>query len=191
MFARVLLGGGVLCALAFASRAEEPKEVKETKLKPTAMFQGSHSAIQLAFPRGKFEVVANEKDWKKLWKEHRGNEATRLFAEGDQSCDIDFNTHYVVTVFYGSSPGGEVTLRQRGDTILVGYRNTYYQTEGGAADTRPDIVKAQEATTSHYAFVVLPKPIKTVVIEKDVQSELGKPPIWEEQKRFPAPKDKK
>jgi hypothetical protein len=191
MFARVLLGCVVLCGLAFATLAEEPKPAKETKLKPTAMFRGSHSAIQLATARGKFEVVSNEKDWKKLWKEHRGDEATRLFAESDQNCDIDFDTQYVVAVFYGSSPGGEVELRQRGDTALIGYRNTYYQTEGGAADLRPDIRKAQEATTSHYAFVILPKPVKTIVIEKDIQNELGKPPIWEEQKRFPAPKDKK
>jgi hypothetical protein len=186
MFARIVIGCVAMCALAFASLAEEPKGVKETKLKPTLMFTGSHSAIH----RDRYEVVANEKDWKKLWKDHRGDEATRLFAESSQRFDIDFDTHYVVAVFYGGSPDGDVVPRQRGETVLIGYKNLYYQTEGGV-DLRSDIDKAQEATTAQYGFVVLPKPIKTVVIEKDVQGELGKPPIWKEQKRFPAPKDKK
>lgn len=181
MLVRVALGCVTLCALTFASSADEPKE---TKLKPTLLFTGSHSAIL----KDRFEVVSNEKDWKKLWKEHRGDAATRLFAEGDQNFDIDFDSHYVVAAFYGSSPDGKVTPRQRDGTLFIGYENLYYQTEGGAVDRRPDILKAQEATTAHYAFIVFPKPVKTVVIERNVQRELGKPPIWEEQKRFPAPK---
>ena len=47
MFARVLLGCVALCVLAFVSLAEEPKDKKEpkiTKLKPTLVFSGSHSA---------------------------------------------------------------------------------------------------------------------------------------------------
>lgn len=183
MIARVLLGCVVACVLAIASLAEEPKDIR---LKPTLTLTGSHSAIL----KDRFEVISNETDWKKLWKEHRGDVATRLFAEGDQTIDLDFDTHYVVAIFYGHSPTGTVTPRQRGDTIHVGFKNGYYQIAGGRVDERPDTLKAQETTTAHYAFIVLPKPVKAVVIERDIQRELGKPPLWEEQKRFPAPKNK-
>lgn len=184
MLIRVRLSAVALCVLASSSGADEPKE---TKLKPTLLFTGSHSAIL----KDRFEVVSNEKDWKKLWQEHRGDAATRLFAEGSQSFEIDFDSHYLVAVFYGSSPYGEVTPRQRDGTYFIGYKNLYYQTAVSEIDRRPDISKAQEATTAQYAFIVLPKPVRTVVIERNVQRELGKPPIWEERKRFSAPKDKK
>jgi hypothetical protein len=38
-----------------------------------------------------------------------------------------------------------------------------------------------------FAFVVLPKTDKVIVIEKDVQHIIGKPPVWKEQARFQAP----
>jgi len=36
----------------------------------------------------------------------------------------------------------------------------------------------------------LPKPVKTVIIEKGEQQDLMSPVEWKEQKRFPAPKAK-
>ncbi|AWM41957.1 hypothetical protein GobsT_69110 [Gemmata obscuriglobus] len=187
MLARAAVGSITLCAVVLGGLAQEPKQPQEVKFKPTLILTGSHSAIR----KNKFEVVANERDWQKLWKEHRGDAAARLFTDADQSFDVDFDTHYVVAVFYGGSPEGRVTPRRRGEALLIGYENLYYQTEGGAVDTSPDLSKAQEATTAHYAFLVLSKPMKTVVIERNTQRVLGEPPIWEEQKRFPAPKDKK
>jgi hypothetical protein len=183
MFVRVLIGCVALYALAFASQADEPKE---TKLKPTLVLVGTHSAIR----DEKLDVVTNEKDWKRLWSAHQGEDNSRLFVDRNQTFDPDFDSQYVAVVFFGDGPPfGKVTPRQRGDTVIIGYEGLYYQTEG--RDRRPDIVIAKDFTAAPYALVLLPKPVKTVVFEENVQEELGKPPIWKEQKRFPAPKEKK
>ena len=188
MFARVLLVCVALCALMFPALADEPKE---KKIKPIAVFHGSHSAI-----RGtEYAVAASEKEWAKLWDKHRGKEPDPLFTETFQDLEIDFDQHYVVAVFTGD--GGyrcAINVRQRGDTIAVGVSDEIYSTEGrlpGAEDKRTGHEIAKEKAAARYVFVVLPKPVKEVVIEEDIEYRRGKASVWKERARFPAPKDKK
>ncbi|MCI0699460.1 MAG: hypothetical protein L0241_00045 [Planctomycetia bacterium] len=181
MLARIVIGCIALCALAFASLADEPKE---TKLKPTLVFSGTHSAIR----NETFNVIATKEGWEKLWKQHRGDDFR--FTESQQELNIDFETHYVVAIFTGCGELCWITPRQRGDVIAIGFDFEIFSTEGRPPE-QTEHEKTKERAASSYAFVVLPKPVKLVVIEKNFEHRRGKPPLWKEQFRFPAPKDKK
>ena len=186
MFARVLLGCIALFAPAFVSLADEPKEVKETKLKPTTIFRGSHSEI-----RGEtFDVVTTAKEWKALWSKHRGEARDPLFTETSQSLEIDFDTHYVITLFTGNGERCSLTPKLRGNTIIIGFCHEVFSTEGRSPD-RTDHEKAKENAAAEYVFILLPKPVRTVVIEEDIEFRRNQPPRWTERAKFPTPKDKK
>jgi hypothetical protein len=188
MIARVLLGCVALGALAFASLADEPEPPKEVKIKPALLLAGSHSGID----RESFYVVTNEDAWKDLWAKHRGNEKTQRFTESEQYAEIDFDTHYIVAVFTPGFDGCDITPRKRGEEVVIGFRPLVYCTEGRVGeDNRTEHEKAKETAVSPYVFVVLSKPVRTIVIEKDVREMKIDPPLWKEQKRFPAPKGKK
>jgi hypothetical protein len=186
MFARVLLGCGALCALAFVSRAADPKEPKDTPLKPTAVFRGSHSAI-----RGEeFHVITIAKEWDKLWSKHRGDTRDPLFTETSQSLEIDFETHYAVAIFTGSGERCSITSRQRGDAVVIGFGFEVFSTEGRLPD-RTDHEKAKDNAAAEYVFILLPKPVKVVVVEQNREYRRNKPPDWIERAKFPAPKSNK
>lgn len=182
MHTRIVIACGALASFTLAIRAEEPKE---TKLKPTVMLSGTHSAIR----QERFEVITTQRKWEQLWKRHRG-ERVPHFNESSQELSIDFQTHYVVAVFTGWSAWCGVTPRQRGDTILIGYRASIWQTEGRQPKQTAQ-EKAREDALAPYSFVVLPKPVKAVIIEEDVRRSLPDPPLWEERARFPVPSAKK
>jgi hypothetical protein len=182
MFARILLGGVVVCALAFVSFAEEPKE---TKLKPTLVFSGSHSAIRAE----RFELATTAKEWESLWAKHRGDAQEPLFTETSQMLSLDFETHYVIAIFTGSGEPCVFQPRQRGDIVAIGLEIEIFSTEG-RLPSRTDHEKAKANATATYAFIVLPKPVKTVVIEENRETRRGQPPQWHERAKFPAPKNK-
>ena len=181
----VVLGLLTLSTLAFPSLANAPKE---TKLKPTLVFEGSHSAIQKTL----FVVVTEEDGWKDLWKQHRGKGFDPPFTERFQDLGINFDTHYAVAVFIGSDSSLVVTPFARGDEVLIRFVAKGYQTEGRPAeDKRTAHQKAKDEAVADYCIVVLPKPIRTVVVEEDVRRQLDHPPLWQEKARFPIPKGEK
>jgi hypothetical protein len=193
MFARTLFGCVALCVLTVASLADEPKE-KETKLKPTAIYSGTHSQIR----QERFELVPTKEAWGKLWEQHRGNKKDRRFSEESLDLEIDFESHYVVAIFLVGWDWCSVTPQQRGDTVVIGYEARIWQIEGRLPGKLDKEMKKQikhqkewDNALAPYAFVVLPKPVKTVIIEQGKRQDLTTPPEWKERTRFPAPKDKK
>jgi hypothetical protein len=91
-----------------------------------------------------------------------------------------------------------VTTRQRDGIAVIGYLKTYIQTEGREPDATTKqaqeerkLEKERTDALAPYAFVVIPKPVRTVVIERGKRRDLSTPPEWKEVKRFPAPDDKK
>ena len=187
MLARATVAWMLFSTLGFASLAEEPKE---SKLKPTLIFSGSHTAID----RELFTVVADEAAWKALWEKHRGGVKTLRFTEREQSFDIDFESQYVVAIFTPDCDACDVTTRRRGNEVVIGFRATVYGIKGrvpGAEDKRTEHEKAKKDAVTPYAFVVLPKPVSTVVIEQDVRRDKFGAAVWQERKRFPASTDRK
>jgi hypothetical protein len=125
-----------------------------------------------------------------LWKQHRGKEYDPPFTERLQELDVDFDTHYVVAVFTGPCTRCWITPRTRGADVVIGFGAEHLSTEGRPPERTVD-EKAKEEAEAPYSFVVLPKPVKTVVIEKDVRRSKLDSPLWQEEARYPAPKDKK
>jgi len=156
---------------------------EEKPFRPTAVFDGTHSQIK----KEKIVRVLTADAWKELWQEHRGKNAT--FTETGQSLEIDFETHYVIAIFVGNCDGCAITPRLRGDTVLIGYKGWVSQTEG--RDERTPAQRAKDDAMASYAFVILPRSRRTVLVEENVQRMLGEPPIWKQRVSFPAPDEKK
>jgi hypothetical protein len=149
--------------------------------------KGTHSAIR----KEQSAVVSDPVKWKALWKQHLGEHDNPLYADFSEELDIDFQTHYVVSIFAGSSTNCVLVSRIRGDQVVIRYAEEVFSTEGRPPPRTPE-QELKNKATAPYTFVVLPKPIKTVVIEKAIDGRrkidmsLGK-----EIARYPAPGDKK
>jgi hypothetical protein len=168
-----------LC-LAPVATAEEPKEMP---YKATAVFTGTHSEIK----KERFAVVYAAEVWKRLWEEHRGKE--NRFTESYQELEIDFETHFVVAVFAGSCDWCGINTRITSDELRVGFRAGVNQTEGGGefgARPRTTVERAKDEAQAPYAFVVLPRPVRKIVIEQDVRRLIDESPVWEVRTAFPV-----
>jgi hypothetical protein len=172
------------------------RELEATKLRPTAVFQGSHSQIK----KETFRLIDTEAAWKELWKQHRGETTDRRHTEPDLALGIDFDTHCVVAVFTGNCDWCKVAPRQRGESVVIGFEACCYQIIGQPPVGTPvDPVEErarrkqgkQNKAAAPYAFVVLPRPIKTVVIEQDVRREIASPPEWKYRVTLHADDEKK
>ncbi len=184
---RTLLAFVILCTSAFAEPAPTA-EPKLSELKPTFVLAGTHSAIR----KERLVVVTEEQKWKELWKEHRGKESK--FTEHRQELTLDFKTHYVAAILTGTLSDLSATAFSRGDEVLIQFDAHGIQTlEGGfsTADKRSAHDCAKEKAIAEYCFLILPKPIKTVIFERDCREQLGHPPLWKEKARFPSPKSEK
>jgi hypothetical protein len=171
------------------------KELEATKLRPTAVFQGSHSQIK----KETFRLIDTEAAWKELWKQHRGEATGRRYTEPELAFNIDFDTQYVVTIFTGKCDWCKVTPRQRGASIIIGYKAIGYQIIGRppvGTPVDPEEERArrkwekQSGAAAPYTFIVLPRPIKTVVIEQDVQRVIAGPPVWKHRVTLAGPDEK-
>lgn len=183
----------LVASLAFASGASAD-EPKEPKLKGALVFAGTHSQIK----EERIELVTTEKAWEKLWDQHYGTPKDRRLLAESLELSVDFDTHYVVAIFCPDCWWCDVSTRERDGVAVIGYLKTYIQTEGREPDATTEQAKREReldkertAALAPYAFVVIPKPIRTVVIERGKRRDLSSPPEWKEVKRFPAPAEKK
>jgi hypothetical protein len=170
------------------------KPPTETKLKPVAVYSGTHSQIR----NERFRLATTADAWKGLWELHRGNRDVRAYTEPELQLDIDFDTHYVVAMFSGSCDWCHVNTVRRGDTVVIWYKPCFWSTEGrqpGVLSAKEKLAQEKEeqrqAALAPYVFVVLPKPVKTVVIEQNVQTRRDESPIWKHRHTFAAPADPK
>src|SRR5262249_33762324 len=156
---------GLLVALPVAVR-----EPDTANLRPSAVFQGSHSQVK----NETFRLIETEAAWKELWKQHRGTATDRRYTEPDLAFNIDFDTQYVVAIFAGKHHWCTVTPRQWGESVVIRFEARGHQVIGltPGADFSPEEKRAwrkqakQNEAAATYAFVVLPKPVRTVVIEQ-------------------------
>lgn len=149
-------------------------------IRPSVVLTGSDSHIQ---KRG-YHRVESKKEWIKLWRQHKGDKGT---AEYDRDFNplglprIEFDQVMVIAIFQGSgwnSAGLEaVEVREQQDHVLFRFDDKSYQTAGPDGGGRQVTV---------YGFFVLPRSPKPVVLEENVQSLLGEPPVWREQARLPG-----
>lgn len=131
-----------------------------------------------------FDLASTEPAFVSLWQKHLGQEPTGKYNSHYNPLGvplIDFNRCLVIAIFagqYWNSAGFAIdSISERDASIVVRYDDKSYQTAG------PD---GGGQRVSPYAFFVLPKTPKELILEKNVQGLIGHPPIWKEQHRFPA-----
>ena len=173
-----MLAAFLACAVMVAPQFEKP-------FKPTAVFDGTHSGIK----KERFVQVLDAGAWKQLWNEHRGNDAK--YTETHQRFAIDFDTHYIVALFMGENGHWcEVKSRIRGGgEVVIGFHTSFPQTEGGplggGAPTAEEIAEEKKSEAMRpYAFIVLPRTVRSVAIEQDARRTLGPPAVWKHRTRF-------
>jgi hypothetical protein len=145
---------------------------------PCVALTGSDSHVS---ERG-YHRITSMNDWKKLWQKHKGQNDEQ---EYDQFYDplalpvVDFDRYMVIAIFQGrawNSAGLVVSVSDEEERIVFRFNDKSYQTLG------PD-GGGKRATV--YGFFVVPRSMKPVILEEDVQRLKGQPPKWKERATFP------
>jgi hypothetical protein len=169
-------------ALALALALLPVAAAEEKPARPIVSISGAHSAYaERAYFRATDAQALAE-----VWMRHLGKavpERYDYFYNPARIPEVDFDRYMVVAIFQGSSVNSagvkvEEVLEDEA-RVVIRFADRSYQTagvDGGAEACRP------------YGFFVVPRTTKAVVLEENVQSYIGKPPIWRERIVFEARK---
>lgn len=170
----MMLGAAMGLAGQAAQIAQAPGKV------PFVSWTGPHSAIQ----ESRYARVRDQKDWEKLWLEHTGQPAPAGVGV-PAGPEIDFGRCEVVACFRGKSKNsnGErvMAIDDLTEFVRIRFDSASYQTasfQPGVEDRGVDCVP--------FGIWLVERTNKAIVVEENVQSVIGAPPVWREQKRFPA-----
>ncbi|MFM9995505.1 MAG: hypothetical protein ACKVU4_06840 [Phycisphaerales bacterium] len=170
----LMLGAAMGLAGRSAQIAQAPGKV------PYVSWIGAHSAIQ----ESRYARVRDQKEWDKLWLEHTGQAAPAAVGV-PAGPEIDFGRCEVVACFRGkakNSNGERVTaIDDLHDAVRIRFDSASYQTmslQPGAEDRGVDCVP--------FGIWLIERTNKQIIVEENVQGVIGAPPVWREQKRFPA-----
>jgi hypothetical protein len=162
------------------------------KIKPAVVWTGIDTKQAKDF----FARCCSPKDWQATWNAHRGSGNT---ANPPDCPEIDFDSYMVIAVFRDTSRIRISDIVEEKECIRVRYqpwgnqvvfipdpeRSTVKVVEAGRGEIHPE-----KPRTLSFAFAVLNKGNKAIVIEEDVQPILGKQPVWEERAKFSALQEK-
>jgi hypothetical protein len=164
----VLFLAETLCHSSLAPAAEKPNDANSALM----VLTGNDSKIV----KTAYQRVRSAAEWKRTWLGHLGLQSDTIYRP---AMEVDFNRCMVIAVFggkYVNSCGYRIeSVTEDKNSIVIRFDDVSYQTAG--ADGSADRV-------TPYAFVVLPKSEKPVVLEKDEQSYKGHPPEWKEVARL-------
>ena len=79
-----------------------------------------------------------------------------------------------------------IEVAEEKDRVRLRYRPTWYQTGIGQPPPEEFQIDWKDWDTQSYAFIVLPRSNKVLILEEDVHDIIGDPPEWKERVRFPA-----
>lgn len=157
-----------LLQFSMAADAEKPSLITSALMVLTG--NDSH-VLKPAYIR-----VQSAAEWKKTWLGHLGLTEDTIYRA---AMEVDFNRCIVIAVFGDNSEnscGYRIdSVREDKNSIVVRLDDISYQTEGpdGGADR-----------VAPYAFIVLPKSKKTVILEKNEQIYIGEAAEWKEVARL-------
>jgi|SRR5947207_2317567 len=177
--------GPAICVLAFVGCAHT--HVPESRLiaadparrgavsSPLTVLTGNDSHIK----KEAFLRITSATDWKRTWLDHLGMKEDTIYRP---AMEVDFTRCEVLVVFVGASVntcGLRVdSITETDDAIVVRFDDVSYQTLFGKEDKGDQV--------SPYAFIVLPKANKVIVLEDNVQRYIGHAPEWKEVARLEA-----
>jgi hypothetical protein len=166
---------GLTCAAASVFAAERGRPSRE--IKPCVVITGADSRVKV---RGYLRVTSTV-EWARLWQEHKAgvsNDRYDRFHDELTLPLIDFESYMAVAMFEGKTVNSAglviVSISEDEQRITVRFEEKGYQTENGADTVTP------------YAFVVVPRSAKTLVLEENVQQHKAHPPVWEKRATLPG-----
>jgi hypothetical protein len=162
----------ILCVLtADYSAAEE--------LKPLAYLSGNSSKVTMP----SYERITSADGWARVWAKHLG---TSKDDDYRPLFEVDFDRCMVIAIFRGDRTNIRrieiQPLITKGDSIILREDDISYQTSGADNNKAPD---------KPYAFVVIPKTSREIILEENVAKYLGDPPTWKEFTRLTNKQAKK
>ena len=165
------------------------------KVKPVVVWTG----IDTKQPKDLFTRSCSPKEWQMTWKRHCGPGKETAKPKCPR---VDFSSVMVIALFCKTSRIRLQEVVEEKKCIRVrfqGYGNQIIfspsqppndkEKVGGIELGRGELDLDKPYLLS-YAFIVLPRSNKPVVIEKDVQARIGDLPVWKELGKFPAIMDK-
>jgi hypothetical protein len=159
---------GSMLPLCEATESENSDAVNSALI----VLTGNDSRIQ----HSSYEKVRSVAEWKKTWLSHLGLKEDTIYRT---SMEVDFSRCMVIAVFggkYVNSCGYRIeSVHEDKHSTIVRFDDVSYQTAGpnGGADQ-----------VTPYAFIVLPKSEKPVVLEKNMQRYKGESPEWKKVARL-------
>lgn len=152
-------------------------QAENAGIKPSVWWLGSDSKVEA----GRIELITDAARWEAVWREHRGDRVEKNANGFEIWPQVDFGTQCVLAVFDGKGKNSNgffpVGIEDLGAHVRLRYDEGGFQT---ASFNGPD---SGIATTS-YGFMVFPRPVKTLVLEENVQNLIGGPAEWKERKRM-------
>ena len=125
-----------------------------------------------------YELIKKSSELTKAWAKHLGTSEDDAYRP---AMVVDFDRCMVVAIFRGEQGnvrGIELEPVIEGNTALtIRFSDLGYQTGGKSNFKPPD---------RPYAFIVVPKSSKSIVLEENVQQYKGQPPIWNPLAKLPA-----
>jgi hypothetical protein len=171
----------LLVAAALLSAAPARSEDLPRALKPVIVWTGTDSKRA----KESFSCCRSQAEWEASWHKHQGGDER---ADGQPCPQVDFDTHMVIVIFHGESGQNHgidiLSISEERECVRLRYKPSWFQVAFREGEAR------RGYATQSYAFAVLPRSRKAVVLEEDVQHYIGKPPEWEERAKLAAQADK-
>ncbi len=175
------LFSGLLCG----TESNGPKLDLPRKLAPVVIFNGVDSRQA----KESFVRCDSLKEWKSIWEAHCGP------GKATTDLDIDFDSHMVIAIFSSRSRlrpgdisefGSFIRLRYHpwGDQIIFAPDPDGKKVR--VIDSGRGEIDLDKPRMLSFAFVVLPKRTKPVIVEENVQHVIGDPAVWKERAKLPS-----
>jgi hypothetical protein len=136
--------------------------------KPLVIFSGANSHVRKPL----YSKITSQQEWDKIWVAHLGTSPDDAFRA---AFEIDFEKCLVVVIFRGDQinvRGIEVvSLREQPDITVLRFAKVTYQTANERNNKPPD---------KPFAFVVLPKNSKQIILEEGMRTMTNEPLKWKE-----------
>ncbi len=163
---------GFAAAFILKPESSNGEDRPEPRSKPLLVLTGAASQVKEAA----YYRLSSADKLKDVWRGHLGAVQDR----GDNPVpEVDFDRCVVLALFEGSSFNSHglriEAVLDRNDVTVVRFDDISYQTLGGGANT-----------VAPYAFILLPKTDKVIVLEENVQQYLSGAPVWKEVSRLTA-----
>ncbi len=135
-------------------------------IEPVRVWTGPDSGVS---EQGYF-LVHTPEEWERIWLAHLQAMERRPNEAQDRTPRINFRKRLIVVLFHGNSFNNSglavEEVSERHDRIVLRYDEVSFQTDYVSVPTQA------------YAFVVLPRTEKSIVIEENVCPFIGGTPEW-------------